>query len=187
MRSFQVALVALAVLAGVAYASSVYLRKQDEWNARVERVEAIARAELARADSAEARATELQGLSDSLALLAEQRDTVIVRMIEELPAPPADCEPFTAPRDSVIVELGLRADDLLAAFNTERSAANQLRIAEARSRAAADSALAVLADRPLPKPGWIPEIGLGATAGVCTTGQPCVAVGVTMSWKLRLF
>lgn len=187
MRSFKIALAALAVLAGVAYASSVYLRKQDEWNARVERVQAEARANLALADSATARADELQGLSDSLAFLAEQRDTVIIRMIEELPAPPADCEPYTAPRDSVIHELGLRADDLLAAFEIERTASDQLRIAEARSHAAADSLAAVLSDRPLPKPGWIPEIGLGATAGICTTGQPCVAVGVTLSWKVRLF
>jgi hypothetical protein len=180
-------MVALALVAGVAYASSVYLRKQDEWESRVRVVEAQAEANLAVADSAKARATELEGLATSLAFKAEQRDTVIIRMVEELPAPPEDCEPFTAPRDSVIAQQEERYADVSAAFDAQREATASLRVAEARARAAADSALAVLSDRPLPRSPLIPEIGLGVTAGICTTGQPCVAVGVQLNWKVRLF
>lgn len=187
MRAFKLAVAAVALVAAVAYASSVYLRKQDEWNQRVAAETARAEAALAIGDSLRDRATELEGLATSLAFEAEKRDTVIVRMVEELPAPPADCEPFTAPRDSVIVELGLQVDDYREAFFNQKTATDQLRRAEALARASADSLLAVLDDRPLPRHPLIPEIGVGATAGVCTTGQPCVAVGLTLSWKVRLF
>ena len=187
MRTFTKALVALAVLAGVAFVSSLYLRQQDEWEGRVRVAEALAAENLTAADSLLAVAIRFEDEAIALAIQAEQRDTVIIRMIEELPAPPSEALPYTEPRDSVIAEMAARHDDISAAYESEREAAALLRLAEGRAHAAADSLMAVLDDRPIPRPGFIPEVGFGVTAGVCTTGQPCVAVGVTLSWKVRLF
>ena len=161
--------------------------RDAEWQARVERETVRAEVNLAIGDSLRAAADEMQGMVDSYALLAEQKDTVIVRMVEELPAPPPDCEPFTAPRDSVIMVMEERHDNVSAALESQREAARLLRQAEARARTSADSLLAVLDDRPTPLSPLIPRVGLGATAGICTTGQPCVAVGLTLSWEVRLF
>lgn len=181
------ALGAVAIVAAVLALRSFVGARDAEWQARVERESARAETALAIGDSLRVEATELEGLATSLAFQAEQRDTVIIRMIEELPAPPPDCEAFTAPRDSVIIEQEERYADVTAALDAQREATARLRVAEALARQSADSLLSVLDDRPRPLSPLIPTIGLGATAGVCTTGQPCVAVGLTLSWEVNLF
>lgn len=181
------ALGAAAIVAAVLVVRSYVGARDAEWQTRVETEMARAEAALVEADIANGRATSFSALADSAFMEAMRKDTVIVRMIEELPAPPADCEPFTAPRDSVIVGLQDINADLESAVEAERSATDQLRIAEGLARRSADSLLAVLGDRPQPLSPLIPKIGLGATAGICTTGQPCVAMGLTLSWEVNLF
>ena len=178
----------VAVLAAAALAAQSVIGQRDaEWQARVETESARAEHALAIGDSLRVEADSLEALADSLAGAAHARDTVIVTMIEELPAPPPDCEPFTAPRDSVIAEQERRYADASAALENQRSAADQLRLAEAKARESADSLLAVLADRPRPLSPFIPEVGVGPFAGICATGQPCAGFGVSLSWKVRLF
>jgi hypothetical protein len=181
------ALGAVAVVAAVLVVRSWAGQRDAEWQERVERVQATAEAALAFGDSLRVEAAELGVVADSLKIEADRRDTVIVTKIKELPAPPVDCEPFTLPRDSVIVLQEERYDAISEAFDRERQAAALLRQAEARARTAADSLSSVLDDRPRPLSPLIPKVGLGATAGICTTGQPCVAVGLTLSWEVRLF
>lgn len=178
---------AAAIVVAVLVVRSFVSARDAEWQTRVEREMLRADAALAASDSLVDRATELEVLADSAFRKAETRDTVIIRMVEELPAPPADCEPFTAPRDSVIVAQEERYENISAAFEKQREAAVALRLAEASAHRAADSLAAVLDSRPRPLSPLIPEIGVGAFAGICSTGQPCVGLGVGVQWKVRLF
>jgi hypothetical protein len=181
-------IVGVAVLAAAILAVRSFVGARDaEWQARVERETARAEVALTIGDSLREEATFLGEVADSLAHEAEIRDTVIVRMVEELPAPPPDCEPFTAPRDSVILVMQERHADIASALRAQREASGLLRAAEAQARNAADSLLAVLDDRPRPLSPLIPKVGLGATAGICTNGQPCVSFGLTVNWEVKLF
>lgn len=179
------AAIVVAVLAIRAFAT----QRDAEWQIRVERESARAEIALARGDSLRQEANELQGLADSYALLAEQRDTVIQRVVERIPVEvPADCEPFTAPRDTAILLLTEQVETVTGAFEAERQAAGRLRAAEAQARMAADSLLSVLDDRPRPLSPLIPSVGLGCTAGLSvTTRAPDAACGLTLSWEVRLF
>jgi hypothetical protein len=181
------ALGAVVIVAAVLAIRSFVGAREAEWHARVERETARAEAALEENATLREQAEELEGLATSLSFEAAKKDTVIVRMIEELPAPPADCEPFTAPRDSVIIEQRKQYASISEAYAYQRQATAKLRYAEFKARTAADSLLDVLADRPQPLSPLIPKVGLGATAGICTTGQPCVAVGLTLNWEVRLF
>ena len=186
-NALKTAIVAVAVLAAVLVVRSVIGAKDAEWQSRVDRVTDESRVALAEADVATLRADSLQAIADSLMIEAGKKDTIIVTRIMNLPAPPPDCEPFTIPRDEIIIDLRKQKNLVATAFARERQASGQLRIAEAGARRSADSLLAVLDDRPRPVSPLIPSVGLGATAGICTTGQPCMAVGLTLSWKLELF
>jgi hypothetical protein len=186
-RLLQYALGAAAVVAAVLVVRSWAGQRDAEWQERVEREQARAEVLLAIGDSLRVEAASLGVVADSLYIEAEKRDTVIQRMVVELPAPPVDCEPFTLPRDSVILVMEERHETITDAFQKEREAAALLRTAEANARAAADSLSNVLDDRPKALSPLIPRVGLGATAGICMTGQPCVAVGLTLSWEVRLF
>lgn len=184
---FKYALGAVAIAVAVLAVRSFVGVRDAEWQARVGIEMARAEEALAANDSLREQAANLQLISDSLVANAVEQDTVIIRMIEELPAPPAEAEPFTAPRDSVITAQQEHIETLSDALTAQREASGLLAAAEAEARAAADSLYAVLDDRPRPLSPLIPSLGLGATAGICTTGQPCVAVGLTLSWEVKLF
>jgi hypothetical protein len=187
-RSFGYALGAVAVVAAVLAVRSFASQRDAEWQMRVERETARAEEALAIGDSLRVEAKSYEEVADSLAVEAERRDTVIVTMIEELPAPPADCEPYTAPRDSVIAEMAERHNDISAAFEAEREAAALLRAAEQRARMAGDSLLAVLDARPRPLSPLIPSVGLGCTAGLSPlTRQADVVCGLSLNWEVKLF
>lgn len=186
-KVWKYALGAAAVVAAVLIVRSYWSANDAEWQERVERESARAEAARDIGDSLRVEAESYEKLADALAISSAEKDEAIGLLMEELPTPPPDCEPFTAPRDSVIALQEERHDDDRAALEAERSATDQLRLAEAAARGATDSLLAVLNDRPRPLSPLIPSIGLGATAGLCTTGQPCVAVGLTLSWEVNLF
>ena len=176
-------------MVAAALAVRSYMGQRDAaWQARVESEMVRAEAALAIGDQLREEATTLEGVVDSLYVEAQRQDTVIQQMIVELPAPPVDCEPFTLPRDAVILELGEQNDTISEALRQQREAAGLLRAAESRARAAADSLLAVLDDRPRPLSPFIPSVGLGCTAGISAlTRQPDVACGLTLSWEVKLF
>lgn len=187
LRFGKYALGAAAVVVAVLMVRGLLGARDAEWNARVERE--MDRAQVALGVNAGLRveASELQALADSLRTEASRRDTVILKEIVSLPAPPAECESFTLPRDRVIFLQGEQITTLRTENNIVRQRAELLRRAEILARSSADSMLALLQDRPRPLSPLIPSIGLGATAGVCTTGQPCVAIGLTLSWEVKLF
>lgn len=177
---------AVAVVAIALGVRHFFGQKDAEWQARVERVSAMVQTERARADAVARQAVAFQTVADSLRAEAARRDTVIVTRIERLPVPPPDCEAFTLPRDSVILEQERRYGDILSAFDAERQASARLYSAFVATSFSADSLQAVLDDRPRPLSPLIPRVGLGVTAGICTTGQPCAAVGLTLSWEVKL-
>lgn len=185
MSKWVVRATAFAVVAFILH-SFVGMR-DAAWQARVETVMDIATIELARADSLLTENELLQMEADSLANEAAKRDTVIIRMVEELPTPAPSCEAFTEPRDRVIRFQEVRYGDLQAAYDKRGDAMDLLRRAEIAARGAADSLYAVLDDRPRPLSLLIPEVGVGAFAGVCSTGAPCAGIGFTLQWKVRLF
>jgi hypothetical protein len=178
---------AVAVVAAVLIIRSFVSARDAEWQERVEREMVRADLALTAADSLTEEAASWEAIASGLAVEAATKDTVVIRMIEELPAPPPDCEPFTAPRDSVIAVMEERHEDISAAFASQREASALLRAAEAEAHRAADSLAAVLDSRPRPLSPLIPEIGVGVFAGLCTTGQPCAGIGVGVQWKVRLF
>lgn len=182
------ALGAVAIVAAVLVVRSWAGQRDAEWQERVEREMVRAEEALAVGDSLRVEARSYEEVADSLAVEAETRDTVIVTMVKELPAPPADCEPYTAPRDSVIVQQEERYDDITAAFEAERQAAALLRAAEAKARMAADSLSGVLSDRPRPLSPLIPSVGLGCTVGISPlTRRADAACGLSLQWEVNLF
>ena len=184
---FKWAIGAAAVVAAVLILRSFIGAQDAEWQERVERIQAEAAVNLATATRTVARADTLEALVDSLSTAVRYQDTLIIRMVEQLPAPPPDCEPFTAPRDSVILHMEKRHESITTAFERQREASALLRTAEVQAHRAADSLMAVLDDRPRPVNPLIPKIGLGATVGICTDGRPCVAFGLQLSWEVNLF
>lgn len=189
MRVWKYALGAAAVVAAVLVARSVIGARDAEWQARVERETARAEAALLYGDSLRVEADSLEAQVDSLETRVSVRDTVIRRVVERIPVEvPADCEPFTAPRDTAILLLTEQVHDVSDALAAQREAAARLRQAEYQARIAADSLLAVLDDRPRPLSPLIPSVGLGCTAGLSvTTRAPDAACGLTLSWEVRLF
>ena len=178
---------AAAIVAAVLTIRGMVGARDAEWQARVDRVISDTEVALAEGTVFRSNADSLTTLADSLRIEASRRDTVIQEMIVELPAPPAECETFTLPRDRVILTLGEQIVTITAEAEAERGAAQLLRLAEAHARMSADSLRAVLDDRPKPLPSFIPRIGLGATAGVNSHGQPDVVFGFTLSWEVKLF
>lgn len=187
-KLLKYALGTAAVVAVVLSVRSWAGQRDAEWQARVERVQATADVALAIGDSLREEATTLGVVADSLKIEADRQDTVIVVKIKTLPTPPPDCEPFTLPRDSVILLQEERYETITEAFNRARTESTLLRQAEAEARTAADSLSSVLDARPTPMSPLIPTVGLGCTAGISAlTRQPDVACGLTMSWEVKLF
>jgi hypothetical protein len=154
----------------------------------VERETVRAEAALALGDSLRVEATAYETRADSLAVAAARIDTVVQERIVALPTPPPDCEPFTAPRDSVILLQEERHDSLSLALEDQRTALDHLRRAEAAARTAGDSLLAVLEARPRPLSPLIPSVGLGCSAGLSVTrAMPDAVCGLTLSWEVNLF
>lgn len=180
---------AVAVVAAVLVIRSYIGARDAEWNARVERESARAEIALALGDSLRVEADSLEARVDSLSVRASVRDTVIRRVVERIPVEvPADCEPFTAPRDTAILLLSEQVGDVTAALDAQREAAARLRAAEAKARIAADSLLAVLDDRPRPVSPLIPSVGLGCAAGLSPLSrQADVVCGLSLNWEVKLF
>ena len=156
-------------------------RRYAQWRRQADEARAYAAEQLARADAAEQRADSLSEAAAALAVAASRRDTVLrerIRVVMAEPVPP-DCSTYTAPRDSLIRDLQLQANQWRAAYETQREAQTSLYTAYVRARAAADSLSITLANAPRVRSLWVPRPSL--FAGLCVDGRPCAGVGLAWS------
>jgi chromosome segregation ATPase len=198
------------VLIGAAVLLAALLRyhgwraeKYELWQADAARVEAEAERERARADSATKRADSLAAdagrqkaradslatanarLSDIAASLRTRIDTVRV---------PAEALPYTAPRDSLIrvqaQQIQTQAAEVSALRNANAllvQANDTLRLTVSRISTTVDSLTAVLHRRPHRDRWYVPEIGIGAHAGLNALDGYRVSAGpsVNATWRVK--
>ena len=183
---------AVGALVLIALASAVLSgARASRWAVRA--AEAVARAEVLATQATEA-AAEADSVSHE-ALVAHERAHRAQAEVERLRAElrpvdeaPEECLEDLLARDRVIVaqDSVIVAQD--AAFGRQMEAYVALRSAFGDLQISHDSLSAVLEDRPGPTPTWrklIPDVGIGLTAGVCSNGGLCAAVGPTLTWRLR--
>jgi hypothetical protein len=179
---------AIAVVGLLAAGGLIMGREYRKWNERVEVALEFSARETARANAlveqADAERTRADMLAAEVAAgVANTRERI--RVIRDTVIVPDTCRVFVIQRDSVIDELLAENEQLSHAYDLQRTAASRLRDSYDILLVANDSLRTVLEARPIPPPAWMPSIGVGAIGGMCTTG-PCVGVGVSVSWKVRL-
>lgn len=181
--------IALAVVATLLVADRCHRAEYAEWEARVETVQRQAAVNLERTVEALREEQEQSQRADSIAedvreravRVEERIDTVLVETPPELEDHPAIVQ-----RDKIIEEVTDQRDDALRAFEEQKEATAILRTALEESRETVDSLSTVLEDRPSPRPWWVPEVGVGPFAGLCSDGGPCTGLGAHVSWKVSL-
>lgn len=181
-------LVIVTILAMVAVAGRfLYDAQERKYQERVEHVQEFADEQKRRAEAALATADSLKAERDSVAAVAARRDTVVRERVREVLAEPVpeDCAEFVLPRDSLISDLLGQVNLWREAYDAAAAEAEALRGAHGRLVVAVDSLQNVLNDRPKPKPAWIPEIKVGAIAGICLDG-PCIGAGVSLGWEIPI-
>lgn len=172
-------IVALAAVAVIAVSE----RQLDRYEQRAQRAEIHADSLMALAAELESEAAYHEARADSIERDATERVRQVRERVVALRAvvTPDTCAPFVAPRDSAIDDalaaadtLGLALDEARLALRAKDSMIGVLRLSH-------DSLLAVVRERPKPRPKWKPS--LGVTVGACSTGEaPCAAVGLTWSF-----
>ena len=163
----------------------LYDHASGQWEDRTEAALTQAALYGVRADSAIAAAASIGGVAIWLALAAEgraqgARERVVVVDTVVVPAP---CVPFTAPRDTIIDTLFVAVDTWRTAFDEGIAANTLLRDGLTLVTESRDSLALVLADRPGRRQWWVPQLGMGGFAGVCTDLRSCAGVGLTLSWE----
>lgn len=179
VRPLVIGLVVVLVTSLVA--GRCYSSARAEWEARVERVQGAAEVHLERARAAEAEAQRWRTQAARLAEAAESAQPAIDSAVAELP--PAET-PGEEARDEVIMALRGQVTLWRDAFRAQQEAYASLRIAYDNAIARGDSLDAVLDARPGERLWFLPELTMGAFAGLCSTGQPCVGVGVGLGWRI---
>ena len=127
----------------------------------------------------EEEAAELAVVAHDLGVQVRDR----VADVRELAVPEA-CASVVVVRDAIIDTLIVESDTWHAAYDTLVTASAVLQMSFGLQSIALDSLTAVLTDRPLPRPRWLPSVSPGVFAGVCSNGAGCVGVGVTFSWSI---
>lgn len=167
-------------------------QRASEWQQRAE-------AALARAEAAEERAFALKAESDSLSALAanlaeqaEAAEPEIRERIITLPAvtPPAlrDHPAITA-RDEIIAQQGTQIARWKTAYENENAARLKLLTAFEERGVTIDSLTSVIEDRPGDRPWWLPRLGVGPGAGLCSGDQGvefCKGVQAHLSWEIGI-
>lgn len=131
----------------------------------------LAKADSARADSAEARADSAE--ARARAHIAKAKVIYI--------AAPDTCKPF----------IKQAVHEVKSAYHEEKKAAGELRAASGiRERSVTDlrstEKRLIDASKPSFLSHFVPSVGVGATAGIDPfTRKPATAVGVTLSWRLH--
>lgn len=171
------AITVLAAAVAHVILTSEFERRAQAAEALADSLQTVAAHAVARADSAEARV-------DTIEVRVAVRDTVIRRIMTELPVPTVQCLKETAPRDSIIRLQDQQIADLQVALDEQQSATTDLRSALDATQEALDSTLSALSARP--RFTFAPEITLGGFAGICTTGQPCAGLGVGIGFRIPI-
>lgn len=182
-------IIAAAVLIAVIVTDRCHQDDIDAFERRVSRVQEQKKQAEKRVDSLVAEAARAENRADSAVSQIEEEipeveariDTVRVQTPPEL-----EDHPAIVKRDSIIDDLVEQRDNALAAFREQGRAVSKLRAAVSVAEASADSLSDVLSDRPGDKPWWVPQLGVGPFAGVCTTGVPCSGIGATLSWEIEI-
>lgn len=175
--------IAVVILVAVTVVSGYCVDQRfREWNKRVEQVEEFAKAETARAASAVVEAGDQKARADSVVRAARERAPEIreriVRVREELPPDPA--------RDSIIDSLVADNEQLVAVYDSVSAAYTVLLHSYNSLLVVNDSLLAVLEDRPRPRPRWAPSLQAGVFAGVCSDGRLCAGVGGGLMFEIKI-
>lgn len=185
----DVIVVAIAIAIAVVVTDRCRQGDISEWEDRVAqaqqnhaadmaRIAEVLEQESVRADSAEARAQELEAQEP---VIRERIDSVRVQTPPEL-----EDHPAITRRDSIIDTLIVQRDSWKDLFREEQAANVRLRGLLDDAVADADSLSAVLDDRPSERPWWLPRLGVGPFAGMCSSGRPCSGVGATLSWDIAI-
>jgi len=173
-----------AVVALVMGVDRCYGGRADAWEARVKVAMAESRQLRSRVVDLQAEAEELRSQAVASAEEAAAREPVIVERIRNLP--PA-VTPGEEQRDEVIVEVVEQSNRWKISYQTESAAHDLTREALKIALTRGDSLYSLLVVRPTKKPWYIPQLGIGPFAGVCSGGNPCVGpVAINLSWKISL-
>lgn len=181
---------AAAVITVAALTVTKILRSQQaEWENRIAAVTALTERLREEGADARARADSLVGTAAEAAARADAGTVTIGRLRQELldTPVPAGCEVVATDRDEIIRFQEVRYEELSNAHKLQLLAYSQLRIAETMAVERGDSLRAVLDDRPIPRPGWLPEMTVGPFVGFCVEGKPCAGVGIQLSWTVEIF
>ena len=209
-----VALTVIALVAVMVGVRSCVL--VDAWEQDVELAQDSADAALARADSVadhaiamideaivlEKRAADLVAYADSVAELARNQAVTPESIIEIREATPLDLagHPAIVSRDILIDSFVLENGRWKEANSALRESNSDLRSANSVLHASADSLVlalhlataaatvldTVLDDRPGAEKWWMPEVGIGPSLGIATTGQPYAGIGLNLSWEIPI-
>jgi chromosome segregation ATPase len=186
----HIAVVALVAVVAVFVIDACHNRSVSEWEQRVARVEEQVAHERARAEALKQEAAESAGRADSLAVeLARRAPEIRERIIEVQIATPDSLrnEPAIVQRDSLIADLRNESDGWREAYEEKSEAYALLAEALRYAESSRDSLLAVLKDRPGERPWYVPSVGVGPFAGVCSNGSTCAGpVAVSLTWRIRL-
>jgi hypothetical protein len=186
----NVAVVALLAVVTVFFVDACHRKSLSEWEKRVTRVEEQVAHERARAEALKREAASSAAKADSLAADLASRAPEIRERIREVQIATPDSlrnEPAIIQRDSLIADLRNESDGWRAAYEEKSEAYDLLGDALRLVEASRDSLLAVLGDRPGERPWYVPTVGVGPFAGVCSDGSACVGpVAVSLTWRIRL-
>jgi hypothetical protein len=186
----HIAVVALVAVVAVFVIDTCHNHSISEWEQRVTRVEEQVAHERERAEALKEEAASSAAKADSLAAdLASRAPAIRERIIEVQIATPDSLrnEPAIIQRDSLIADLRNESDGWRAAYEEKSEAYDLLADALRYVESSRDSLLVVLADRPGERPWYVPSVGLGPFAGVCSDGSACVGpVAVSLTWRIRL-
>lgn len=187
---WKVGLAAAALIVAVVFA--LQTRWSDEraaWELQADQVrersaELVEEAAEAAAAAAR-RAIEAEAKADSAEAAREAAEAILTT----LPPVPAECEAVVAQRDTIFMEvidtLVVSSDMYRQAWTIERARADDLALLNGGLATQLAETVKLLDKRPKDR-WWMPEVGAGVFAGICTTGQPCTGVGATLAWKVRL-
>lgn len=178
-----------ALVAALVVADRCHQADRAEWERDRARVQEQARHSVASIAEALREAHERGARADSIVRVIERRDTVLQARIDTVRAETPDSladHPAIVRRDEIIDSLVVQTDRWRDAFEEERAAKLRLMAELDSARVTIDSLGRVLEDAPGDRPWYLPKLGVGPFAGLCTDSRPCAGVGANVSWDVSL-
>lgn len=165
-----------------------YSSRASEWERRVRVAMSEADQLRSRAEAAEQEAEELRSQAVAAAEAAEARDPIIRHQIDTVRVMYPAETPGEIARDTIIDDLVEQRDQYHLAYDLERQAHEKTREALFAEQVRGDSLYILLEERPKEPPWYIPSLGVGPFAGLCSKPhtEACMGpVAVTLTWKLK--